>query len=101
MQAMLFNIERDSGDCVVGYFVPDGFETTPHLRVRSGGVEVAQVEANELRQSLVDAGRHQTGLCGFTIADPQVPGLSGLDDLEIFDEESGLLVYRRPRGEFL
>ena len=98
---MLFNIERDSGDCVVGYCVPDGFEATPRLRVVSGGVEVARLEANELRQSLVDAGRHQTGRCGFSISDAEVPGLAGLDDLTILDEETGLLVYRRPRSEFL
>ena len=80
--------------------MPDGFETTPRLRICSRGVQVAQVEANELRQALVDAGRHQTGFCGFTIADAQVPGLAGLD-LEIFDEDSGLLIYRRPQSEHL
>ena len=47
---MLFNIEQDTGDCVVGYCVPDGFEATPRLRVFSGGAEVARLEANELRQ---------------------------------------------------
>jgi hypothetical protein len=98
---MLFNIERDSGDSVVGYCVPDGFETTPRLRVFARGNEVAQLEANDLRQSLVDAGRHQTGLCGFAISEAEVPGLGGMDDLEIFDEDSGLLIYRRQRNEHL
>jgi hypothetical protein len=98
---MLFNIQRDSGDCVVGYCVPDGFEATPRLLVCSRGAEIARVEANELRQSLVEAGRHQTGLCGFTIGEALVPGLSSIDDLEILDESSGLLIYRRPRDEHL
>jgi hypothetical protein len=98
---MLFNIEQDTGDCVVGYCVPDGFEATPRLLVRGGGEELARLEAGELRQSLVDAGRHRTGRCGFTIAESEIPGLARLEDLTITEEESGLLIYRRPRPDFL
>ncbi len=98
---MLFNIERDEGDCVTGYCVPDGYEATPLLRVHSGGGEVARLEANELRPSLVQAGRHQTGRCGFSITQAEIPGLAGLEDLAIYDEDSALLIYRRPRGDFL
>jgi hypothetical protein len=98
---MLFNIERDSGDRIVGYCVPDGFEATPRLRVISGGAEIVRVEARELRQALVDAGRHQTGLCGFSISEAEAPGLPGLENLAIVDEDTGLLIYCRPRSDFL
>ncbi len=98
---MLFNIERDTGDSIVGYCVPDGFEATPLLRVHSVGTEVARFEANELRQALVDAGRHQTGRCGFSITEAEIPGLARLKDLTIYDEDSGVLIYRRPRGQFI
>jgi len=99
--AMLFNIEQDSGDRVVGYCVPDGFESTPSLAVEADGKTIARFEAGELRQSLVDGGRHQTGRCGFTITEAEVPGLAGIEDLTIIDEETGILVYRRARPGFL
>ena len=98
---MLFNIERDTGDSVVGYCVPDGFEATPRLLVRGGGEEVARLVAGEFRQSLVDAGRHQTGRCGFSITESEVSDLARLEDLEIYEEDSALLIYRRPRADFL
>jgi hypothetical protein len=98
---MLFNIERDTGDCVIGYCVPDGFEATPILRVHSSGAVLARFEANELRQALVEAGRHQTGRCGFCITEAEVAGLAGIEDLAIDEEDSGLLIYRRPQPGYL
>jgi len=98
---VLFNIERDTGDCVVGYCVPDGFEATPRLLVTAAGEEIARLEAKDLRQSLVDAGRHLTGRCGFSITEAEVPGLPTLEDLAIYEEDSAFLIYRRPREIFL
>jgi hypothetical protein len=98
---MLFNLEQDGGDKIVGYCVPDGFSARPRLRVCVGGTAVARFEANEERSALVAAGRHETGLCGFTIDESKVPGLRQIADLAIYDDETELLIYRRPRAEFL
>ncbi len=66
-----------------------------------GGRGGRAARSGELRQSLVDAGRHQTGRCGFSITEAEVSGLARLDDLAIYEEENALLIYRRPRAEFL
>ena len=92
---MLFNIERDEGDRISGYVVPDGFSGTPRIRLFSDGVEVLACSANENRPALVEARRHETGLCGFNIGPDHLPDLAALSDLTITDEESGLLIYRR------
>jgi hypothetical protein len=96
---MLFNIEVDSGAQVTGYIVPDGYSGIPTIRVCCQGRELHRFPANEFRHALVQAGRHETGQCGFTIDSSAVPGLADLADLEIYDGETDLLVYRRPRAD--
>lgn len=92
---MLFNLENDTGTRVTGYLVPDAFSAVPTLRVVGGGRELLTFPANEKREALVGAGRHETGQCGFSIDTASVPGLKDIEDLEILDAETGLLVYRR------
>ncbi|MDE2017785.1 MAG: hypothetical protein KGI57_08775, partial [Hyphomicrobiales bacterium] len=92
---MLFNVESDSGDRIVGYFVPDGFSDSPKLRVASEGETLSTFVAQEDRPSLVVAGRHQSGRCGFHVDEAMVPGLSTLAEVEIRDDATELLVYRR------
>ncbi len=98
---MLFNLEMDTGDRLAGYVVPDGFSTRPTLSVRSGGEEVLVLPANEFREALVTAGRHETGHCGFSIDVAMLPALPNLLDLELYDVESQLLIYRRRRAHFI
>lgn len=92
---MLFNIETDGGDRIVGYVVPDNFTASPRLRVMEAGVALAMIDCHEPRAALVAAGRHATGLCGFTLDSRTIPNLAARQALEIYDEESGLLIYRR------
>lgn len=92
---MLFNLEADAGDRIVCYLVPDGFQAVPRIRVCNAGEELAVVAANETRESLVAASRHETGQCGFSIDASLVPNLPSLTGLELYDEETGVLVYRR------
>jgi hypothetical protein len=98
---MLFNIEDDRGDLLVCYVVPDGFSTIPRVRLVEAGETIGVLEANETREALVGAGRHETGRCGFRLDDAVVPGLRGRKSLEIYDEDSGVLIYRRPRPKML
>jgi len=93
--AMLFNIEADRGDRITGYVVPDDYSGTPTLRVTDGAATIAMVPCAEERPALVAAGRHSTGLCGFSIDETIVPGLAENKSVELWDSGSGILIYRR------
>lgn len=96
---MLFNVDQDEGHKIVAYVVPDSGGTTPSVVLRAGGKEVLRLEANNTLPTLVDAGRHSTGLCGFIIDETLVPGLASFDDLEVVEASHDVLVYRRrPAG---
>lgn len=94
---MLFSIEVDEGSRIVGYFVPDGFSGCPSLRVTDGHQDLLVLPCLEERPTLVAAGRHETGRCGFTIDDAIIPNLAQKGALEIYDRETNILVYRRRR----
>lgn len=93
---MLFGIESDVGSVIMGYVVPDGVTGSSALSVRVDGTEVVSFTAADARPSLVIGGRHQTGACGFTLTEAQIPGLSNITHLEIAERDSGMLIYRRP-----
>ena len=93
---MLFNIEADTGDQIVGYLVPDGYRETPQLGLIGGGQVVWAGEANEVREALVASGRHETGRCGFRIGGETLPDLAAIEDAEVRDLTTGLILYRRP-----
>src|SRR5258708_4182009 len=92
---MLFDVEEDSGNRIVGYLVPDSYSKGSTINVTSEGHEIAVIDANEVRSSIVVAGRHGNGNCGFILTEENVPDLSRFGSLEIADSESGLTIYRR------
>jgi len=94
---LLFNVEEDRGDLISGYVVSDGFVDSARITLTSGGEVVYEGLADHLREPLVLAGRHNTGLCGFSLDEDAVPGLKTMEDLEIREAASGALVYRRYR----
>ena len=98
---MLFNVEEDSGSKITGYVVPDGFSMSSTIRVCVRGDQVAIAVADERREALVLAGRHETGKCGFTIDSRLIGALTESDDLELFDAETNILVYRRHKHEHI
>ena len=93
---MLFNLQQDQGAQLSVYVVPDAGGTVPSVRLRSEGRELLVLRANQEIPALVQAGRHSTGLCGFSIDESLVPDLAGYTDLEVTEAETELLVYRRP-----
>jgi hypothetical protein len=95
---MLFNIEEDSGDRIVGYIVPDGYSGVPTIRVCNKDKEILRFSANEKRDALVYAGRHETGQCGFSIDPGILANLRDLPDLQLFEAETGILIYRRSKS---
>jgi hypothetical protein len=98
---MLFSVEKDLGDSITFYIVPDGFSGTPSARLLSGGSTRLEIEANSVIEALVHAGRHGSGLCGFKVTADDLPDIDRLEDLAIEDAETGLLVYRRPHELYL
>ncbi|ARN81103.1 hypothetical protein [Methylocystis bryophila] len=92
---MLFNIEADRGNQIVGYLVPDDFTKSPTLRVRDSGSVLTEFPCLEERPSLVAAGRHGTGRCGFTVDESTVPSLAQNSGLELYDADTDILIYRR------
>src|SRR5450631_1818428 len=94
---MLFNIEIDEGSRIVGYLVPDSFSRSPSLRITDGGQDLLVLPCQEARPALVASGRHETGRCGFTVDETIISGLSQHEGLELYDDETGILIYRRRR----
>ena len=87
---MLFDIEEDTGDQIIGYLVPDSYSTSATVVVTSQGRQLAVLPTKENRPSVVAAGRHGSGRCGFTIDGKVVPKLRKYLELELRDEASGL-----------
>jgi hypothetical protein len=98
---MYFNLQSDTGNEVIGYVVPDSFSDVPNIRVCSNGEELLVFAANEVREGLVAAGRHETGVCGFRIDVAMLPSLAELQNLELTDADSGVLIYRRLANEIV
>jgi hypothetical protein len=98
---MLFDLESDTGDQISLYLLSDAFSAISSIKVSSGGEILLTMPANELRESMKVAGRHENGRCGFRLDTSLLPDLPHLQDLEIHDEETGLLIYRRPSDRFI
>ncbi|MFB9953205.1 hypothetical protein ACFFP0_30580 [Rhizobium puerariae] len=92
---MLFGVEFDDGDNISGYIVPDGHSDIASITVTEGGEFSFTMPCNELRPSVRDARRHDTGKVGFRIDGSIIPGLVTKRNLEIRDAKSGILIYRR------
>jgi hypothetical protein len=95
---MLFNIEADRGNQIVGYVVPDEFSKSPVLRITSNGAQIGELVCRDERPGLVAAGRHATGRCGFTLDNSIVPNLAQNDNLELTDVDTGIVIYRRRKS---
>lgn len=92
---MLFNVEYDGGNRIDGYLVPDSFGARATFIVRSGARDLLTRQTSDPREALVAAKRHETGLCGFSITEDDLPGLSAMTDLELREAETGIVIYRR------
>src|SRR5262245_21264912 len=92
---MLFNIELDEGKRIVGYLVPDAFSRSSSVSVTDGQRDLLILPCQEERAALVAARRHENGRCGFTIDETIIPDLAQQDALEIYDQETNILIYRR------
>lgn len=92
---MMFLVDQDTGDRLVGYIVPDSVTEPGRYAVRVDGEEVYRGETNLLHADLIAANRHHTGLCIFQVTEAEVPGLAHIPNLEIVELVSGQVFYRR------
>ena len=92
---MLLDIERDDGNRIVGYIVPDAFSGSPSVRASDGQRDLAVLQCNEERAALVAAGRHENGRCGFTIDETIIADLALQQAIELYDSATNTLIYRR------
>lgn len=94
---MVFNIFLDTGGQVSGTVIPDTYSGACRLRVFASGRELGIFPTDQFNKDVRDGGFHETGLVNFTLTEESLPGLSSFHDLEIHDEETDLLLYRRPQ----
>ena len=96
---MQFHIDTDQGTSVSGWVVLENPATIPKISVSSPNHRCeVEIEANVLREDLKDLGLHSTGMAGFVLDETSLPGIDELEDLELRDAESRLLIYRRFRA---
>lgn len=92
---MLFGFDHDKGASVEFWILPDHPAEVPRVHVVFAGKTIGPLPARHRRPSLTQQGLHTNGQCGFILTDAEAPGLSRAADLQIYDERTGLLVYRR------
>jgi hypothetical protein len=92
---MLFNIEADEGNRIVGYLIPDSFSGSSAVRITDGQQELLVIQCREERAGVAASGRHATGRIGFSVDEATVPGLAQFEALEVRDEATNILIYRR------
>ena len=91
---MLFMAYEDRGDLIRAYCVPDGYDEAANLIVMAHGERIATLAPNAFNEHM--KGRHKTGFVDFVIDTRTIEDLARLDDLELRDQATGILVYRRP-----
>lgn len=94
---MLFNLEYDQGDLLEGYLIPDGFSDKPQIRVSDADGDLMILPCDQIKQAVIDSGRHENGRVGFKLDTTIIPDLAERNTLTIHDAKSGLLIYRRPQ----
>jgi hypothetical protein len=92
---MRFNIDRDSGNAIVGWIVLENPSAIPSVVVSTPAGKKIELQANRKRDRLRELGLHETGMVGFRIDEALVPGLQNAEELEIHNVETGVLLYRR------
>jgi hypothetical protein len=100
---MNFCVYLDNGAEVHGYFVPDGFASTPAIHVRINGEDrVTEVTTWIFIEGARAQGAHETGNVGFVLNDSNIPGISSASSMELSDPHTGLIFYRRAQpGQFI
>ena len=98
---MRFLIDFDVGDRIRGWIVPDNPLAVSRVVVSVDGRRVAEVPATITEPVFQQNGWHSTGQCVFDLTEAEVPGLSTLPVVELYDADTNVLAYRRAPREAL
>ncbi|MCX4198583.1 hypothetical protein OMR07_26420 [Methylobacterium organophilum] len=75
--------------------MPDNPLAISRVVVAVDGRRVAEVPASVIDEAFKRNGWHATGQCTFVVSEAEVPGLSEIPRLELYDADTNVLVYRR------
>ncbi len=92
---MRFHIDCDKGDLIQGWIVPDNPLAISRVVVSTGGRRIADIPASVVDDNFRQFGWHSTGQCTFQITEAQVPGLAALQDLDLYDADTNVRIFRR------
>ncbi|KAA3520919.1 MULTISPECIES: hypothetical protein [Agrobacterium] len=92
---MYFNVYSDTGETIEGYLIPDGFSTKPMITVTCNSETYGPFNCDVFLEGPLKHGHHDTGVVGFRLDNKNVPALSTSLDLEIVDDDTGFVIYRR------
>lgn len=96
---MRFHIDKDTGDSITGWVVLDNPSVVPRLLVSMPERDEFEIVANQMRPGLKDRGLHATGMAGFRLNEKNCSGIKTVQELSIYEVESGVLLYKRGAGE--
>jgi hypothetical protein len=91
---MLFSIDVDRGEEIVGWILPDNPNATPKVNVLTANASIS-IEATVYRPLLKEQGLHNHGICGIVIDKHNCPGIEQANELKIVEASTGVLVYQR------
>ncbi|WP_186389802.1 MULTISPECIES: hypothetical protein [unclassified Stappia] len=97
---MQFHIDRQANGVLSGWIVPTNPGGTPHVKVIVNDEEIAVVGPNVNRQDIKDLGLHTTGFVGFHIDDKVVKGIQKAENVQLVEQETGLMVHRHTASPY-
>jgi hypothetical protein len=99
---MLFNIDNDNGEAILGWVMPDNPSVSPRVQIGGPDLPPRVMTAQMFLAPLKNQGLHNTGVCGFLIDQTILPDIATRAHLELHDVDTGILIYRRrPRESVL
>lgn len=99
---MRFHIDYDDGHSIRGWIVPDNPLAISRMVVAADGRRIAEIPAFIVDEAFRHNGWHATGQCSFLLTEAEIPGLAGLQNLELYDSDTNVRIYRRhPEANFV
>jgi hypothetical protein len=95
---MRFHIDYDDDQSIRGWIVPDNPLAISRVVAVAEGKRVGEIAAFITDDEIRRNGWHATGQCIFILTDAEIPGLSTLQDLELYDADTNVRIYRRAPG---
>ncbi len=92
---MYFNVYKDEGSVIEGYLIPDGFSSKPRVFVDLEKTRYGPFDCDIFLPGPFNHKHHATGIVGFEVNEDKVPGLQSTLHVEVGDEDTGTVFYRR------